>query len=167
MKNIIPHFAIGIRLMIMVLGMSGFAMAADEMPRQTLAVTAAIQALCTTPISGGLSFTIDPLSTTDTVAAVTTPAKVLCTNGKSVTMMAASSGSGITSATGTLAAKLKDADNNEIPYTLTFTSVITGLGFGNGKDVNINISGMVSAANLQSAVYSNSYGDSITLTIGY
>jgi spore coat protein U-like protein len=153
-------------LVLVILGAAAGAFAAIITP--TVTVTATVQSQCGQAVNGVMAFDINPASGSDILAAVTTPATVKCTNGRLVTVSAASSNAGSNSATGTLVGSLVNGGNS-IPYTFTFNNGLTGQGFGGGKDVSVNINGTVLATDAAQAVYltSGNYSDTVTLTITY
>jgi spore coat protein U-like protein len=141
--------------------------AATLTPAPTVSVNGLVQSQCGSAVNGVMDISIDPSLTGAQAITITTNATVKCSNQKAVTISASSSGSGLSSAGGTLSGTMKNGGNS-INYTLTFNNNITGQGFGSGKDVAILVGGSVAQADAENAVYiAGSYTDTVTLTITY
>ena len=147
--------------------LTGSAFAATLVPAPTVSVNGTVQAQCGSAVNGVLDINIDPSATGVQPMTITSPATVKCSNNRAFTVSAASSGSGLSSASGTLTGTMKNGAN-AINYTLVFNNNLTGLGFGAGKDVAILVSGSVAQADAENAVYVvGNYTDTVTLTITY
>lgn len=113
--------------------------------------------------AGTLTFAIDPSAALSN--GVLTPAgqdlKIKCTKSSPVSASASSKCGGLAqngsgSCTGFL-----------IPYTFTHVTGATGLGFGGGLDIPMNIGGSATQAGYADAPTGSVYGDIQTLTITY
>lgn len=146
---------------------TNLAFAAVLVPAPTVSVNGTVQAQCGSSVNGVIDISIDPSAAGVQPMTITTPATVKCSNSRAVTVSAASSGSGLSSATGNLTGTMKNGAN-AINYTLVFNNNLIGQGFGAGKDVSILVSGSVAQADAENAVYLlGSYTDTVTLTITY
>jgi hypothetical protein len=96
-----------------------------------------------------------------TSATITPDMLIKCTNGDSVVITASSTCGG---AAPRLDSAYPACGGAQIPYTFTFVSSATGLGFGTA--IPLNIGGSANSANYQNAPVGN-YGDLQTLTITY
>jgi hypothetical protein len=96
-----------------------------------------------------------------TSATITPDMLIKCTNGDSVVITASSTCGG---AAPQLDSAYPACGGAQIPYTFTFVSSATGLGFGTA--IPLNIGGSANSANYQNAPAGN-YGDLQTLTITY
>jgi hypothetical protein len=110
---------------------------------------------------GTLTFAIDPSVSGMTSATITPDMLIKCTNGDSVVITASSTCGG---AAPQLDSAYPACGGAQIPYTFTFVSSATGLGFGTA--IPLNIGGSANSANYQNAPVGN-YGDLQTLTITY
>lgn len=152
---------------VISIGMAGSSFGAVLVPAPTVSVNGTVQAQCGAAVNGVLNISIDPSAVGAQPMTITTPATVKCSNARAVTVSAASTGSGLSSATGTLTGTMINGAN-AINYTLVFNNNLTGQGFGAGKDVSILVSGSVAQAAAENAVYLvGSYTDTVTLTITY
>lgn len=154
-------------LAIMMVVLAGQAFAAVLVPAPTVSVNGTVQAQCGSVVNGVLDISIDPSAIGAQPMNITTPATVKCSNNRAVTVSAASTGSGASSATGSLTGAMINGANT-INYTLVFNNNLTGQGFGAGKDVAILVGGSVAQADAENAVYiAGGYTDTVTLTITY
>lgn len=152
-------------MMVCVPASSAFA--ANLVPAPTVAVAGTVQAQCGAAVNGVMDINIDPSAAGAQPMNITTSATVRCSNGRAVTVSAASAGSGLSSGSGTLTGTMINGANT-INYTLVFNNNLTGAGFGAGTDVSILVSGSVAQADAENAVYLvGSYTDTVTLTVTY
>jgi spore coat protein U-like protein len=156
---------LAVAVLTIVVMMAGGAFAAILNPK--IDVTATVQSKCTWIADGALTIAIDPAAAGVQTMTPTQP-QVKCSKNKALAVSAASSGSGLTDATGSLGGTLKQAGYTDIPYTFTYAIAPVGNGFGGAADVNFSIAGSVAQAAAQAAEYSaTNYTDTVTLTVTY
>ena len=154
-------------VMMLLAGLSGSTWAATLAPAPTVAVNGSVQAQCGQAVNGVMNINIDPSLAGPQTMNITTNASVKCSNQRAVTVSAASTGSGLSSGTGSLLGKMINGAN-VVNYTLVFNNNITGQGFGSGREVSLLVSGSVAQADAENAVYlAGTYTDTVTLTITY
>ena len=161
-------FLIATAVIVIAIALTRTVSAATLAPAPTVSVNGTVQSQCGSAVNGVMDISIDPSVTGAQAITITTNASVKCSNQRAVAISASSSGSGLSSAGGTLSGAMKNGANS-INYTLNFNNNITGQGFGAGKDVAILVSGSVAQADAENAVYlaAGSYTDTVTLTITY
>jgi len=155
-------------VMMLLAGLAGSAWAATLAPAPTVAVNGSVQAQCGQAVNGVMNINIDPSLAGPQAMNITTNASVKCSNQRAVTINAASTGSGLSSGSGSLVGTMKNGAN-AINYTLIFSNNLTGQGFGSGKEVSMLVSGSVAQTDAENAVYlaAGTYVDTVTLTITY
>jgi hypothetical protein len=162
------------KILVVVAAVATFAVAmegavfAADVTGPVVPVNAAVTEKCVITSNGSMDITIDPATAADltfAVDGVVVQPNVKCTKSNTTVQVTASSGAA-TSTTGSLSSTLKNASLTPIPYTFTFTSPVTGNGFGINSAVSFGIEGTILQAEANKAEF-GTYTDTVTLTLNY
>jgi len=151
---------------MMVVAMAGAAFAANLNP--TVGVSASVATKCiVSQAATAIAFgALDPETTADQsyTAADGADLKIKCTKNKATTLISAASAN---PGGATNFQMIGGAGAFLIPYTFNYDSANkTGLGFGTGTDLRLNLGASVAKANFENAE-GGAYADTVTFTITY
>lgn len=173
--------------LVTAFGLASATASAGTAPGGTFTVTATVAASCKTATANNLAFgSLDPsVVVADTY--VSDSIAVQCTNKTPFTVLM-NAGANPGTAGNVTTRQMKDAAGDFLPYHLCITTgscttgdiansttppagttnlTGTGTGTGAGNAATVNFFGLVTLANLQTAVASTSYTDTITVTISF
>jgi spore coat protein U-like protein len=162
-KEIMKKYIIVLSAMLMVLSMVSGAYAGTATPN--VGVSGTIVNTCVVGGSGTMAF--GTLDANTNSAGLTTPIMsgmtLWCTKGDSVTFAV---GNGLNYAASTR--NMKDASTDVIPYTVSFTTPVAGLGKSDTTTMVTNLALKATfAAGALDNLPAGSYSDTIVLTITY
>lgn len=176
---------LGAAALLAAFGLTGVTASAGTVSGGTFTVTATVAASCKTATATNIAFgSLDPsVVTADTY--LSDNIKVQCTNKTPFTVLM-DAGTNPGTAGNVTTRRMKDSAGDFLPYHLTVANPTTGdidnvtpagagnvnltgtgSGTGAGNAATVSFFGLVKLTDLQTAVASTSYTDTITVTISY